>query len=173
MSTAKTRTSPITPVRDWDSESLGIWFSAPLPAEHPIYLALRVMDMREYFSETEMERDQIPNYNVSILAVSPGFARETDAWTRALDCVGMTEGDLPPAGRARISAEIQVLVDYGAYATLWQENGNNRNALVEQARQAFKGFQIFGGFALDRTQNAIGATGWDFIQGNPTGPLYR
>lgn len=65
------------------------------------------------------------------------------------------------------------LMGYGYYATLWQETGNNKAKLMSAARKELAGLRVFLGFALDRNQNAIGSSGWDFMAGNPTGALSR
>lgn len=104
---------------------------------------------------------EVGKYHVSIVAVSPSMVDE-ETKKSALDG---WEG-----WRERPEFELcGDLMMYGAYATLWQQSGNNRAKLLKGAREKLKELRITLGFALDGSQNAIGASGWDFMAGNPTG----
>lgn len=60
----------------------------------------------------------------------------------------------------------EALVSYGVTATLWSQQGNNIKKLMREAHeQAAMLCGMFFGFAMDRVQNGLGNTGWDFISG--------
>ncbi len=61
-----------------------------------------------------------------------------------------------------------VLADYGTKAVLWACQSNHRSKLLIDARKELAVLRFTFGFAMDKNQNALGATGWDFIQGDPT-----
>jgi len=67
---------------------------------------------------------------------------------------------MPDEGRC------QVLIDSGASVTFQEQSGNNLSALLASARLEMKKADFMFGFYMDKQQNAMGATGWDWIKGN-------
>jgi hypothetical protein len=63
-------------------------------------------------------------------------------------------------------AQAEMAIDYGNSATLWQEQGNNLAKLMRAARAELPKITMMSGFYLDRAQNAIGNSGWDFVKGD-------
>ena len=60
----------------------------------------------------------------------------------------------------------EVLIDTGTYAHIWQGYGNNLAKLVRECRDELRKADMLFGLYMDRTQNAVGDTGWDWIAGN-------
>lgn len=55
---------------------------------------------------------------------------------------------------------------YGISANLWQEAGNGKAKLITAAKEQCQIIPSLFGFYMDRYQNRMGATGWDFIKGS-------
>ena len=124
------------------------------------YLIIEVINWNEYESEPEF------TYNVSLLAVSPSEAK--DILPSAAESWGMTVSEIESV---RDYALVDCLSSYGAQAHLWDKSGNNLKTLLREAhREADLSTMLFG-FYMDRYQNRIGATGWDFIRGDIIGGL--
>jgi hypothetical protein len=60
----------------------------------------------------------------------------------------------------------KALREYGILATLWENTGDNDEALLEEAKKKATEITVLFGFFMDKQMNAIGNTGWDFISGN-------
>lgn len=103
-------------------------------------------------------KKEIGKYHVELLAVSPVAAK--DVIPEALQSCGLTGQDIPALGL------YEVLVDYGTTAHLWQGAGNNLSKLMQACRKELRQTELLFGLAMDRQQNAIGATGWDWIAGS-------
>lgn len=116
--------------------------------------------------------DGDPELYVEIAAVSPEAAAEK--LEAAVDSVG-----LPENYEIDHRIEVEALSCYGISATLWheiteltEEEANwedyedKAEALLKKARQVAPVVIGLFGFFMDAPQNAIGATGWDFIQGD-------
>jgi len=128
----------------------------------------------DYWLVIEVSSDSSPSnvyggreytdYYVSVSAVAPSqvsdkekrFALESCGWKDASD---MTDLDW-----------VYVLSGYGIRATIYQGQGHNIRQLLKDARlhACVMGDGMFG-FAMDAPQNALGATGWDLVQGNVYG----
>ena len=59
------------------------------------------------------------------------------------------------------------LMSKGICATVIQESGNSKIDVMQRIARRMSEVTVLGGFALDRVQNALGATGWDFMRGDP------
>lgn len=115
---------------------------------------IRVMHTAEW----DREWAEQGQYHVSLGAVSPQAAKDTD--THAT--YGMSKADydaLPEDGKA------EMLIEAGVVATFDQWQGNNLNKLLKEARKVAIIAETFFGFYMDKHQNKIGATGWEFIRG--------
>lgn len=60
---------------------------------------------------------------------------------------------------------------YGLCASLAELYGNNEDELLTEAKKQAIPLKGLIGFYLDRPQNAIGSTGWDFLRGDIDRPL--
>ncbi len=119
-----------------------------------------------YYSD-EMERE-LGKYIVSLAVVSVHQAKTTDAYDSALRSFGWTVEEIARYGEY---AEYQMLLEYGTYAHLWESSGNNLSKLMRGCRNALRESDFLFGFAMDRTENAIGTTGWDAVKGDTLAPL--
>ena len=130
--------------------------------EFDYYLIIEVVNWNE------QERYPEYTYNVSLSAVSPIEAIES--LQSAAESYGWTIEELESYGELAV---VECLSSYGAQAHLWDDNGNNLKILMREAhRQAELAESLFG-FYMDRYQNRIGSTGWDFIKGDILGGLNR
>ena len=114
------------------------------------------------FMEATGELYNGQKYNVSVKAVSPQAAG-LENLKRAFDCYGID----PASEQAKIElVQVECLESYGISAQLESYNGNNLQKLLAQARKfASVECQFLFGFIMDRPENRIGNTGWDFISG--------
>lgn len=112
------------------------------------------------------EREAPAKYNVEVSAVSPEAAGEENL-KRAKECCGVEDD-------CNTLTLVEALHSYGVKAVLHSESGDNAHKLLKKAREEAKvqGDFLFG-FAMDRTQNRIGDSGWDFISGNIGKNLFR
>lgn len=99
---------------------------------------------------------------VSIEAVNVGMAGKQGA-ADAMRSFGMSEDEWK---KLSIDSKAAVLRDYGTRATLFQDCGYSPVKLVQKALEELVGVLTIGGAYLDANQNAIGATGWDFMSGD-------
>ena len=120
------------------------------------WLVLEVINMHEATGEEDM-----PKYNVSILAVSPQQAGK-EAVERSLTSCGISD-----YGKDEVY-QVEALSDYGIYAQLWNQSSNNINALLKDARREAQLVNMLFGFYMDQLENRAGSTGWDLIAGNLT-----
>lgn len=98
----------------------------------------------------------------SVRAVNIGMAGKAGA-KDAQRSFGFSSEDwaeIPDVGKA------QCLMDYGLAAIVWEACGRSLRQLLDQAVEQARQTLTVGGFMLDRPQNAIGNTGWDFMAGN-------
>lgn len=144
-------------IHDIDSE-LVLCFSRVVDSDYPAYLFVRLTYLEEYSDEFKEK------YCVSLLSSSPGFARENPRNIESTrESYGMTKEDfesLDPIQQAWLLAE------YGLAANLFEKLGNNKRHLLKEAKQEGLQASVLFGFYVDRQQNAIGATGWDFMRGD-------
>ena len=142
---------------DNDSEKSWISRGPMVNSDWPVWFVLRAQYMEE-FSE-EFARD-VGKYCVEILAVAPD-AVSTEEMKNAFKYVGWEDG----LANTTVEQKIDALVSYGTYARLHNGTGNNLSKLLKEARQQLSPMSGLFGFYMDRQQNAIGSTGWDFIKG--------
>jgi hypothetical protein len=150
-----------------NSDSQIVWCSDEWnESDWPVRFVLRCQYL-EYWSE-EMARE-VGKYCVEIHAVSEAALGE-EGVKSVRQCSGWSQEDwdkIPPEYRAL------EIVSYGSSARLWGRCGNNKHKLLREARKELKMIQFLFGFAMDRPINALGATGWDWIRGNPMGAFGR
>lgn len=145
----------------WDIDSEYVQrMIQPIESDHPVYLFLRLMYWEAYVSERELKEIGF-KYHISLVASSPGFAGDKNI-LQALES-GIGEENLKEMSQSEIAWE---LVQYGTTATLWQKQGNNKRQLIREAKRESLAINTLFGFYVDRPQNAIGSTGWDFMAGD-------
>ena|SRR3990167_1857363 len=133
-------------------------------SEFDYWLVMDVVNLKDAMGD-ESEY----TYNVSIAAIAPSQLphKELDS---ALSCCGIEED------KENLSLEviIKAISTYMGGAIIFNESGNNLNALMKQARYeaSLMGGMLFG-FAMDKYQNRIGSTGWDILRGDILGGLHH
>jgi len=148
------RTRLLCGVMDWQEDS-GKFISKKLNnGDWDYWLVLDFVNMDELAPELGNHK-----YQVSILAVSPQAAQ--NKIKAALDCCGFN-----PECRNSESTVIEALLDYGVYATLQTFTGNNYHKVLQKAKTQLDCVASLFGFFMDRPENRLGHTGWDFITGD-------
>lgn len=124
------------------------------------YVFLQVMYMDQH------ERDPDVKFYGEVRIVNIGMAGKAAVLDIKEEC-GIEDREVEPKWIAK------ELMGKGICATVIQESGNSKIDVMQRiARKMFE-VTTLGGFALDRAQNALGATGWDFMAGDPLAGLKR
>jgi hypothetical protein len=166
---------PFKTLFEFDSEQA--YVSAPQHnGDWEYFFVIRVMDWREAIGDDResIGDDDESKYNVGLYVVSPQAAGLHEVM-QAIKSSGYGRDDFKRLKdrEARRLFLVEALMQYGVNARLTDEYGNNRKDLMRVARQeAFKARSLFG-FYMDRQQNAIGDSGWDFVAGNIGGSRDR
>lgn len=138
----------------------GKWISPELNnGDWPYWLVIEFINFLDATGELLDGKE----YVVEISAVSPEAAGK-EQLQRALDCYGW---DNAPSK----IMEVEALHGYGIAAHLWQASGNDADILLRNAMQEADLVSGLFGFYMDRPENRIGSTGWDFISGDILRPL--
>jgi len=140
-----------------DTDSGITWITNPLNHGDFTFYFLIVLQYTEYYNSEWAAKSG--KYHVEIKAVSTEAAGPTEL-AACNESMGGSSED--PAWQ-----HIQ-LAEYGIAAVLWQDTGRNMAKLLRKAREQLKITDMIFGFAMDRIQNGMGATGWDFIKGEFT-----
>jgi len=126
--------------------------------------AVKIMYLEEYMSEDEVK--EYGKYDVSLLAVSPESAGEENV-NKAFESMGIDE-----EYRSNELVQYESLIEYGIFAVLASVHGNNLGKLLSEINNELKMANMLFGFYMDRPQNALGATGWDWIKGDLLGSYF-
>lgn len=141
------------------------WIAGPINhGEGDIYFVRELVFLEGYGDEFEHD------YLCSVAAVSPSMVESA---TINSCCNSMS---VAPGEWEKLTGEQRALIlyEYGCKALITQERmGNNSRELIRETNQQFRISAFLLGFVLDRPQNQIGSTGWDFLRGNITVTLYR
>lgn len=111
---------------------------------------------------SEVDLDSIPEKTIASAMQSCGY--DEDPAVSRLD----------PDARECMIAE--ACHGYGAKAPLWQDSGNNRHALIREAKRESRLLQKDVDAMADRMEapvNAIGSTAREFMQGDLASPILR
>ena len=114
------------------------------------------------------EREAPATYNVSLKAVSPSEAGKKNI-EAACECYGVEE-DMEKLNPLVI---VESLDAYGVAAQLWNNSGNNLKTLLKATHKEANLCSVLFGFYMDRPENRIGSTGWDFIKGDTLAGLNK
>lgn len=143
----------------------GKWISQRLSnGEFDYWLVMELTNMDDSCGS---DNEGKPTYHVSVSAVSPGEAK--DELVKAFDSWGAN----PDEFKDNPIVQVECLHSYGVSAHLWQGTGDNARQLMKQARHEAMVSEFMFGFAMDRTVNKIGTTGWEAIKGDLTAGLRR
>ena len=134
--------------------------------EFDYWLVIEVINWEDAVGEHEAK--SLGTYNVSLSIVAPS---EIDDETRKglLETMGMDDYE----GEINELTWVMLASDYGCQAQIWNESGNNLRNLMREAHRQADINGIFFGFQMDRAQNAVGSTGWDFVRGDVLAGLDR
>lgn len=145
-----------------DIDSYKMWYSPQVvESDHPTYLVVQLLYTDEWGDEPEFK------YCMAIAAAGSAWPSEE----KLNDFVGQFGITAKEFHDYPLEGQLEALVDSGLCAILWQKTGNNKEKLLREAREEINKIQCFFGFYMDKHQNQIGATGWDWIQGNCLGSL--
>ena len=145
---------------DMNFEDYGGKFVSP-PLNNVEFYYWLVLDVLNWENAVgEREAGEIDGtHNVTLSAVAPSEC-PVDALQSAIDSCGCENVDIDDP-----LILVELLHSYGIYATIWEKDGKLKDLLREGKEKAeIMGVTLFG-FAMDCPQNAIGATGWDWLRG--------
>jgi hypothetical protein len=100
-------------------------------------------------------------YHVSINVASPVAAEAR--LENVADGMGMS---LEQFKAGAVECQCVALVQQGFSACLYQEQGNNMKVILQSVRKMLPEIDFMFGAYMDRSQNAIGDTGWDWVKGD-------
>jgi len=100
-------------------------------------------------------------YHGSLCAVNPSMAGKARRKS-ICESYGMDESEFP---KDRLD-QAAMLLGNGIYAVLFQCIGNAKAEVVNKLMAEVPAIQMLAGFYIDKPQNAIGSTGWDFMKGD-------
>lgn len=126
------------------------------------WLIIEVINMFDACVERECKQDGQGKYCVSLMVVSPEAAGMANL-LKAFECCGI---DATKENLDNQLLCVEALDSYGVHAQLESFSGNNINKLLKQIRRKALEDNFLFGFAMDKPENRIGNTGWDFISGN-------
>lgn len=125
------------------------------------WFVLDIINWAEAVGEDEAsEIDGTHNVTLSIVAPSECSADELQG---AIDSCGWEGMELDSP-----LTLVELLHSYGIHASIWSENGSLKDLLRKGKQEADHCERSTFGFDMDRSQNAIGSTGWDFLRGDIT-----
>lgn len=101
----------------------------------------------------EWQRIDLINDKIEAM-IENGEVPNTDEWNKYM-------ADLITV----LPEEIARLWEDKSRAVLWMETGDDEDALKAKANEQVQVCHMMFGFYMDRQQNAIGDTGWDWIKG--------
>lgn len=134
--------------------------------EFDYWLVLELINLYDACGEHEA-KEMGGQYCVELSVVSPTQTHDTGQYEAAIESCGIQ--DLRDLTDER---EVEILHSYGTKAVIYSGIGNNYSRLLKEARhEAYSTVNFMFGSRMDQPQNAIGATGWDFVKGDILRPL--
>lgn len=131
-----------------------------------VYFVIELVNWQDAVGEREA-KEVGAKYNVNLSCVAPA-AVSADEMASARRSCGWDDMPNTPA------AIVEMLHSYGVRSPIEDWNGNNWRKLMAKAKERARLSSSFTfGFDMDKPKNAIGATGWDWLAGNPTAPIDR
>lgn len=114
----------------------------------------------------EWTSDPMKKYLVSLKAVSPSLAGAHNI-EQAESCCSVEA--------ATEEEKAVVLAEYGIFAPVYEQAGNNLRNLLRDMREQLFVAEHLTGLVFDRQINPIGADGWHALAGeiNPCAPTYN
>ena len=118
------------------------------------WLFVELVNMAEATGETDGD-----TYMISIRAVAPSEVPEKRIEEELLGLDQFYQDKISKKDIAKILNEV------GIGANLFSKQGNNAKELFQIARKECEKINMLFGFYMDRNQNMLGNSGWDFIKG--------
>ncbi len=118
------------------------------------WLFVELVNMAEATGETDGD-----TYMISIRAVAPSEVPEKRIEEALLGLDQFYQDKISKKDIAKILNEV------GIGANLFSKQGNNAKELFQIARKECEKINMLFGFYMDRNQNMLGNSGWDFIKG--------
>jgi len=129
---------------------------APIESDFPVWVFVKLWPWDYHVCQDESPA----KYHCEIVVASPDFVSAENV----LACQN-SMGWGWEWYRLEKREQAWQLAEYGIAATLWQSDGNNERVLWKAARDELRKINMLFGFYLDKQQNAIGNSGWDFLRG--------
>ncbi len=115
----------------------------------------------------EQEAEEVgAKYNVSLKVISPSEFVDKEGALRSSG-IDQSWDELDE------KMQVELIESYSGGAQIFSENGNNFRKLFKAAREKAYTSEMLFGFVMDKPQNAIGSTGWDFLKGDIMAGLTR
>jgi hypothetical protein len=138
----------------------GKWISQKFNnGEFDFCFVRELINMPDAIGERACKRDNVPKYSVSVSVVAPEEFKERKS---AMDSMGIDS----PWDSLCWEQKVEVINGYSGGASVYQGQGNNYKELFKLAQKETVISEFLFGFAMDKAQNAIGNTGWDWIKGD-------
>ena len=132
----------------------GKWISQKCNnGEFDYWLVLELINMHEATGKEEQDK-----YHVSIQAVSPELI-DSEKINGLLADYNIEQDKIDD------ELKVMALSEHGTAAHLWYSEGNNYKQLFKLAHNEAQLIDILFGLYMDKQENKIGMTGWDFIKG--------
>lgn len=141
----------------------GKWISGKLTnGEFAYWLVLELVNMWDATGDEKQDK-----YVVELSAVSPEQAGESGL-KQAFDSCGV-----PDESKQDALCQVEALHSYGIKANLVSRSGGNAHKLLREVKREAMAVEGLFGFYMDRPENRIGSTGWEFIKGDLNSALAR
>ena len=117
------------------------------------------------------EIDNKSKYGVTLSVISPEMAE--NEIESALNSWGLESipDNLTQSHKEMFLCDL--LHSYGVFAPISTEYGNNWRKLLKETKKEAKLVEILFGFYMDKSVNAIGSNGWDFLKGDILAGIYK
>jgi hypothetical protein len=141
----------------------GKWVSQKFNnGEFDYWLVLELINMHDATGEEDQAK-----YVVELCVVSPDQAGPENM-ARAFGSSGV-----PDDVRENPIVQVEVLHGYGISAHVVNRSGSNARKLLHEVRREAVMVNGLFGFYMDKPENKIGSTGWEFIKGDLNSGLAR
>jgi hypothetical protein len=118
------------------------------------------------WEEAVGEKEAPAKYHVDVSVVSPSEFQDKEQ-ARESCSVEKPWSELDDAWK------VELIHSYSGGAHVFGQDGDNYRKLFKLADEKAVASEFLFGFAMDRAQNKIGSTGWDFLKGDITAGLNK
>jgi len=145
---------------DYAAEGTKMVSKFTIDSDWPVYLMIEVVDWLDATGDEDK-----PEWVVILSAVAPEAVSEENM-KRAFDCCGFDLADLEEESEEdALYMTLEALHSYGIKAPIGEFWCNEPDPAVKVAMREAVAVRGLFGFFMDRQVNAIGNTGWHFLQG--------